>query len=482
MDCISENLSACELGAPQPACGERSEPQAGAGALVNIAKFAATFREVLDEKTGEIQRFRYDHKRFEFVLDLGDESEARNQRFTLQSASRRLLPSERVSKCLRSLVSDGDVALLKHLETSKVHFGGLQTCGSVWHCPICAAKVSERRKLEIREAVDTHIAAGGGVEMVTLTVRHGREDVLQRLMDCLRVALSKMRAHRDYKELRKLFAVVGSIRALEVTHGQANGWHPHFHELWLFPAPLTVRQRTTLQRLLFSAWKASSVAAGLPAPNRQRGVHIQRAESAADYVSKWGCEPRWEVGSELAKANSKRSKTKGKTPFDLLRDYSSGDKQAGALFAEFAKAFKGFNQVRWTPGLKAAFGIADVSNEEIAASQDERATKLGRVRKAQWSMVLRQPFETRPLVLRVAETGGFPAVQRFMRSLLVAHLRRLASVSSLPPLCTRTARNCVALRRLRRDTARKQSRPAVRYLSVWPVEVLPPRQFALRLS
>lgn len=112
MDCISECTKERDSGvrAPELARGTRG----AVSALVNTAKFAATFREVLDEKTGEIQRFRYDHKRCEFVLDLGDESEARNQRFTLQSASRRLLPSERVSKCLRSLVSDGDVALLKH--------------------------------------------------------------------------------------------------------------------------------------------------------------------------------------------------------------------------------------------------------------------------------------------------------------------------------------------------------------------------------
>ena len=40
-------------------------------------------------------------------------------------------------------------------------------------------------------------------------------------------AAKKMREHRDYKHLRELFDVVGSIRALEVTHGNANGWHPH---------------------------------------------------------------------------------------------------------------------------------------------------------------------------------------------------------------------------------------------------------------
>jgi hypothetical protein len=294
-----------------------------------------------------------------------------------------------------------------------------------------------------------------------------------------------MREHRAYKDLRRDFGVLGSIRALEVTHGQANGWHPHFHELWLFDKPLTIRQRMSLRSLLYSLWSRSSVAAGLPSPNRQRGVHIQPAKSAAEYVAKWGTEPRWEIGSELTKANSKRSRSsKGRTPFDLLRDYAEGDdKQAGALFVEFAKAFKGFNQVRWSKGLKAVFGIGEASDEEIAAAQDEPARKLGKIRRRQWRLVLRQPYEGRSMVLQLGESGGFPAVQRFMRSLLVAYVRKLASGRRICPVAPdrRLARNRVALRRLRRETARLQRLAADRRSVCAPLAPLPPSQIGLPL-
>ena len=42
--------------------------------------------------------------------------------------------------------------------------------------------------------------------------------------------------------MRQVVGADGSIRALEVTHGQA-GWHPHVHVLLLTSAPLADWQR-----------------------------------------------------------------------------------------------------------------------------------------------------------------------------------------------------------------------------------------------
>ena len=40
------------------------------------------------------------------------------------------------------LPEGGEVAVLKSVKHNKSHYGGLQTCGSVWSCPVCSAKVS----------------------------------------------------------------------------------------------------------------------------------------------------------------------------------------------------------------------------------------------------------------------------------------------------------------------------------------------------
>lgn len=390
----------------------RAEP------LVKIAKSSDTFRETICPETGEIQRFQRDLRRNEYVAE-NEPTNARFNRFALQGAARNLLPGHRVKACVRRITNvNGDVAILRSQTNDKCHFGGLQTCGSVWACPVCAAKISERRKLEVRQALDTHLAAGGGLEMITLTFPHARTDVLASLMAQLREAMRILKASRPYRNIRKMFEPLGSIRALEVTWGEANGWHPHFHEVWFFPQPLTVAQRRSVKNLMFSGWSAACVAVGFPAPNRKRGVHIQPAESAADYIAKFGNEPRWEAASELTKQHVKKSRdSKGRTPFDLLRDYADGNKRAGALFAEYVDAFFGFRQLFWSKGLKAAFGIDQMTDEEIAAAQDDKAKLVCRLQVDDWKRILRMAFDARATVLSLAENGGFEAVQRFVSGL-----------------------------------------------------------------
>jgi hypothetical protein len=388
------------------------------GHLVKIAKSSDRIREVIDEKTGEIQRFTFNERRREYVVE-NEPTDARFNRFILQGSARRLLPGHRVSKCIRSVSnSTGDVAILKSETNGKCHYGGLQTCGSVWVCPVCAAKISERRKLEVRSALDTHLAAGGGVEMVTLTFPHSRTDVLKDLMAQLRQAMKVLKRGRSYRSVRSIFQSIGSIRALEVTWGEANGWHPHFHEIWFFSKPLTVRHRAMLTALLYDGWSSACVKSGLPSPNRKRGVHVQPAESAADYIAKFGTEPRWEAASELTKQHVKKSRdSKGRTPFDLLRDYAQGNSRAGALFAEYVEAFFGFSQLFWSPGLKAIFGVAVLTDEEIAAQKEDQAKVVCRMKVDDWKRVLKMAFDARSTLLTLAETGGHDAVQAFLDGL-----------------------------------------------------------------
>jgi len=388
------------------------------GPLVKIAKSSDNFREVICPETGEIQRFQRDLKRNEYVLE-NEPTNARFNRFLLQGSARRLLPGHRITKCIRRITNvTGDVAILKSQENGKCHFAGLQTCGSVWACPVCAAKISERRKLEVRNALDTHLAAGGGVEMITLTFPHARTDVLSVLMERLRLAMTVLKRGRSYRSVRKIFESVGSIRALEVTWGEANGWHPHFHEIWFFAKPLTVGQRRLVKNLMFDGWSSACLKAGFPAPNRKRGVHIQPAESAADYIAKFGTEPRWEAASELTKQHVKKSRdSKGRTPFDLLRDYAEGDARGGALFAEYVAAFHGFRQLYWSNGLKAMFGVAELTDDEIAALQEEKARPVIRIKVEDWRRVLNMAFDARATLLTLAENGGHDAVQTFLLGL-----------------------------------------------------------------
>ena len=103
----------------------------------------------------------------------------RVERFALQSVARDILPDSRTAKCLRIRAHDSDVQVWKSKKHKTASYGGLQTCGSVWVCPVCGAKVVERRRGEIQQAMAQHRACGGEVHLLTLTAPHTRFDVLK---------------------------------------------------------------------------------------------------------------------------------------------------------------------------------------------------------------------------------------------------------------------------------------------------------------
>jgi hypothetical protein len=420
------------VGPPRPQDGPHDDAQAAAGGsaegrLGNLTELRAGFSEVICQKTGEIQRLRVDEKRRELVADNSALAmvSARKFRFAAQRTAADLLgmtktPRQtvwRVVGCARRRVGP-DVAVMHSPRLQKAHFAGLMVCGSVWTCPPCAAKVSERRKDEIVKATDTHKASGGALYMVTHTFAHERTDDLGDTMVRLTNARQHMRRQRAYRELLRSMGFVGDIRTLEVTYGDANGWHPHEHNLWLVAKPLTDRQQRTLRSTLFDLWKKACQVSGLGTPNRKNGVNVIEADSAAEYMAKFGREPKWGVASELTKQHVKTGKAKSMTPFDLLRAAHDGESRFGALFVQFAAAFFGKSQVRWSRGLKAAFGIDEMTDEQLAAVEAEDATVIIRMTPLEWRKVLEQSFDQRTVLLELAEAGGYLAVRRYLDGLV----------------------------------------------------------------
>ncbi len=418
----------------RPERGTSEDGSASAkSALLTLAKSQSQKTVVIDEETGEIQGFTLNKSRMEFEADF-DPATARLESFALQGAAREILkeitkpdkagkkvPRYRVCNCLRNASSGSDgVSILKSALVDSVRFGGLQTCGSVWHCKICATRVSEVRKLEVRHAVDTWLEGGHGVLFVTNTFPHGRQDDLRVLLSkLLDVAWNRYINHRSYKKAREALGYIGRIRALEVTHGEANGWHPHVHEIWFVEKPLGKVAMKALESALFKVWKVTALGAGFKSPSRKYGVNVQGASSAADYIAKFGTEPRWEVGKEMAKAHVKKSRdAKGKTPFDLLRSFAeSGCKYSAGLFREYAIAFAGKVQLYWSQGLKGIFRIEEISDEQIAEKQDDDAIVLAQINWEDWRNVLRS--SDRGILLELARGGGAVAVDNYLAGLRV---------------------------------------------------------------
>lgn len=335
----------------------------------------------------------------------------RVERFALQSVARDILPDSRTAKCLRIRAYDKDVEVWKSKSHGTASYGGLQTCGSVWTCPICAAKIAERRRLEIQAAMAQHRAQGGEVHLLTLTTPHTRFDVLDELLERQAKAVQAFLRDFTVKKVFKEMGHQGQIRAWEGTHGRKgtnNGWHPHFHFLQFVTVKADAAQLMDWKTRLYLRWDACCQKAGLGSPNFAHGIDLQDGKQASNYVSKWGLE------DEMTKAHIKKGKAGGETPFDLLRAVlaDKNDKQAAALFAEFARCFKGKRQLSWSNGLKARFNQAEKDDQELAAEIEDSADLLGQITPDQWRDVLR--VKARATVLELAAAAGWPAVQKFL--------------------------------------------------------------------
>lgn len=334
-------------------------------------------------------------------------------RFALQAGGRELMPDERVAKCLR--VPHGQaVDVLYVPEHQTACYRGLQTCGSVWMCPVCAAKISERRRVELSQALAAWREQGGRVLLATYTIRHKLADDLAVSLDAMLYARKLCRSGRWAAGFTERIGLAGSVRALEVTHSKANGWHPHMHELLFVAASTTAGE---VDAYLRPRWSDVLKSAGLREVNHH-GLEVTDCdERIAEYVAKWGREPVWTEEHELAKQVTKRGRGASRTPTDLLAAYAfDQDDQAGALWQQYAAVFKGRRQLSWSRGLRALLGLAvEQTDEEIAAETSETAVLLASLTLAQWRHIVAN--DARGEVLAVAASGDRLALWRFLAEL-----------------------------------------------------------------
>lgn len=285
----------------------------------------------------------------------------RQKRHRLRRQAGLIMENERVRRCGRCRHSPTvDIHRTKH----GAHFVGLETCGSVWHCPVCAAKIAETRRDEVAQAIEGVGAIGGSTYMLTLTMRHKWADKLGFLREQIVNGWRSVANRRAYRAIKEEFGVLGTIRAIEVTHG-ANGWHPHLHILFVFEGPLLDRDEIDVKNRLAAIW--------VDVLEKNGGGNVSldaldfRQATASDYVTKWGAD------RELVKGQEKQGA--GRTPWQLLED-AKKDPTAGALFREYADTFKGTRQLTWSKGLKTLFGIGELTDEDVALEATETDEQL----------------------------------------------------------------------------------------------------------
>ena len=112
---------------------------------------------------------------------------------------------KRVRYCGHTMSAEAGVTL-EVIENKGRPTAGLKTCGSVWCCPVCAAKIATRRADDLATVVRAVDDLGGSAFLLTLTMRHDRGDRLG--------LTSEQRSRRNRLEQR----------LADIQVDEANGW------------------------------------------------------------------------------------------------------------------------------------------------------------------------------------------------------------------------------------------------------------------
>jgi len=335
----------------------------------------------------------------------------------------------RTAKCQR--VPIGGVEIQRSIEHGTAFFTGVEKCGSVWVCPTCAAKVQERRRVEIEQGVNwVYEQEGLKAVLVTLTFPHRRDQELKVLRRGFAGALRRLRSGRVWKRFRESMGMVGFIRALEVTHGR-HGWHLHTHELWIVEETVNVEE---LRRFVVGRWEKSCRAEALVSEGqsqdfRRYSVDVVDNCRASSYLAKLNADGgHWGVDRELSSGSVKVGRPsdregglygKGRTPFALLADAVgdpvSGklpDRVAERLYMEYLWEMRGARQLLWSKGLKGLVGLQEKSDEEVVQEDEDHAELVTMLEPGEWALVV--SCRARAAVLEIAEREGVAGVRRWL--------------------------------------------------------------------
>lgn len=298
------------------------------------------------------------------------------------------------------------------------HWSGIERCGSIWACPVCAGVIRAGRARDLGLAVERHRdpslrpdggdeQAAGGFVFVTLTMQHGRGDALAVTLDAAIKAWQRMLRGAAWARFKARFGVIGYVRSVEVTLG-VNGWHPHLHLLFLIAGELSDDEVTTWHDLMYGRWARYVVQAGGGLPSHLRGVDVRASSGDATVLSQYltklqeGGDQMQRVEHEVARGDMKDGRsTGGGAPFELLDDpgmwnqrvwraYSAHMEDvvddarptpaewAGQRWIEFYESTHGRRAITWSVGLRERL-IPDVEDRTDAEELEEGARRAERV-------------------------------------------------------------------------------------------------------
>lgn len=292
------------------------------------------------------------------------EDDRRDVRYERRKAAQAFTRLERLADCGNTAV--GQVYIGK--SGGQAHFTQLATCGSVWACSVCSAKVLAARMTEVATALDAWSSKGGYFVFETLTMSHTKYDSLRKVWSAVGKAFTAINGG-GYAAKHSAYGQCGYLKVVEVTHG-ANGWHVHLHVLRFIQERLGASKLNEWSDTIFAKWSSSLQKQGFKAPNK--------AQHKFDLVSSPAGLERYlfkSFDNSSVTANNSQSPTKaqgGKGVWAVLdaaiANPRSIDRQ---VWFEWESGSRGKRQVSWSKNLRKTLGLNEAKNdEELAAEVD----------------------------------------------------------------------------------------------------------------
>lgn len=342
---------------------------------------------------------------------------ARGNRYRLRDGLRGFTGLKRLRACGHTAVDSAGVMVRVsgEGENRRAGFAGLSTCGSVWACPVCAAKVAAERARELTQVLNWGTEEGLRAALVTLTVRHHAGDSLASVWDAVSSGWARVTGGKAWKTAQERYGIKGWARAVEVTHG-GNGWHVHVHAVVLGDA-FDDESGIALGHSMWRRWAAGVRSVGLESWRDRGGLDV-RVSTGGDlgalgaYLAKQGADLEG-LAAEATLGAFKEGRKGSRTPFQIARSVlETGDAADVALWREWEQVSKGRRQLTWSRGLRVQAGLAnertdeEIAAEEVGTSEDDAVLLPGET----WKAVRESAW----LVLDIAEERGVEELKTWL--------------------------------------------------------------------
>lgn len=305
-----------------------------------------------------------------------------------RSTAQKFTDHNRFEHCGRAAV--GSAVTLRMGDAGFAGVAGVETCGSVWCCSVCSAKINQHRAEEIGAGLAHWWSEGHDVAMLTLTMRHNKGHKLATLWDALSYAWGRVTSGKQWITEKAMHNVAGFVRVAEITQGK-RGWHVHLHVLILLRRDETLfGNGVQIPELM--RWKARIVQRWSSALDRKGFSCVDDAQDLkliargstvmADYITK-AMDYGNATAREVTGAQGKTASFGNRTPWQILDDViSTGDLTLdGGLWQEYVDASAGRRQMTFGRGTREALGMTeeertdeDVAAEEVGTEEDDVLT------------------------------------------------------------------------------------------------------------